>query len=157
MVNFYHRFLPGIAAALSPLHALVAAAKSPKTKLVWDELAVAAYERSEEKLFSPLHLVIMKSGLRSYARLQGQLDRKLAGITSNTIKKNSHKMYWEKLASEANIELKNSDVICETMREKKYKVNLKSFDGKMKHLRICLLYTSPSPRDLSTSRMPSSA
>ena len=24
-------------------------------------------------------------------------------------------------------------------------------------LRICLLYTSPSPRDLSTSRMPSSA
>ena len=25
------------------------------------------------------------------------------------------------------------------------------------HGRICLLYTSPSPRDLSTSRMPSSA
>ena len=24
-------------------------------------------------------------------------------------------------------------------------------------LKICLLYTSPSPRDLSTSRMPSSA
>ena len=26
-----------------------------------------------------------------------------------------------------------------------------------KHLKSCLLYTSPSPRDLSTSRMPSSA
>ena len=26
-----------------------------------------------------------------------------------------------------------------------------------KHLKTCLLYTSPSPRDLSTSRMPSSA
>ena len=26
-----------------------------------------------------------------------------------------------------------------------------------KHRRVCLLYTSPSPRDLSTSRMPSSA
>ena len=25
------------------------------------------------------------------------------------------------------------------------------------HARFCLLYTSPSPRDLSTSRMPSSA
>ena len=25
------------------------------------------------------------------------------------------------------------------------------------HMNICLLYTSPSPRDLSTSRMPSSA
>ena len=34
-------------------------------------------------------------------------------------------------------------------------------DGKTVHeitvFRICLLYTSPSPRDLSTSRMPSSA
>ena len=29
--------------------------------------------------------------------------------------------------------------------------------GKSTLLRICLLYTSPSPRDLSTSRMPSSA
>ena len=29
--------------------------------------------------------------------------------------------------------------------------------GALGHLRICLLYTSPSPRDLSTSRMPSSA
>ena len=28
---------------------------------------------------------------------------------------------------------------------------------KMERKRICLLYTSPSPRDLSTSRMPSSA
>ena len=27
----------------------------------------------------------------------------------------------------------------------------------LKHIRSCLLYTSPSPRDLSTSRMPSSA
>ena len=32
----------------------------------------------------------------------------------------------------------------------KDKKNLKEFN-------ICLLYTSPSPRDLSTSRMPSSA
>ena len=27
----------------------------------------------------------------------------------------------------------------------------------VKQVQICLLYTSPSPRDLSTSRMPSSA
>ena len=31
------------------------------------------------------------------------------------------------------------------------------FDHKDKTFRSCLLYTSPSPRDLSTSRMPSSA
>ena len=29
--------------------------------------------------------------------------------------------------------------------------------GETCHIIICLLYTSPSPRDLSTSRMPSSA
>ena len=31
------------------------------------------------------------------------------------------------------------------------------FEGEWKYPRTCLLYTSPSPRDLSTSRMPSSA
>ena len=56
MVNFYHRFLPGIASALSSLHSLVAAAKSPKTKLVWTDAAVSAYEKSKEKLFSPVLL-----------------------------------------------------------------------------------------------------
>ena len=30
-------------------------------------------------------------------------------------------------------------------------------EGEVLKLEICLLYTSPSPRDLSTSRMPSSA
>ena len=30
-------------------------------------------------------------------------------------------------------------------------------EEKTLHLSVCLLYTSPSPRDLSTSRMPSSA
>ena len=33
----------------------------------------------------------------------------------------------------------------------------KAIEYHKKHLKICLLYTSPSPRDLSTSRMPSSA
>ena len=32
-----------------------------------------------------------------------------------------------------------------------------SVAGQTKDLNTCLLYTSPSPRDLSTSRMPSSA
>ena len=31
------------------------------------------------------------------------------------------------------------------------------FVGRLNHSKGCLLYTSPSPRDLSTSRMPSSA
>ena len=34
---------------------------------------------------------------------------------------------------------------------------LEACDCDLAELRACLLYTSPSPRDLSTSRMPSSA
>ena len=43
------------------------------------------------------------------------------------------------------------------------KVNVRIVEGKRQRVQafegvcICLLYTSPSPRDLSTSRMPSSA
>ena len=33
----------------------------------------------------------------------------------------------------------------------------KTIKDSAKKFRVCLLYTSPSPRDLSTSRMPSSA
>ena len=36
-------------------------------------------------------------------------------------------------------------------------VSRKIFSAHFGQLSICLLYTSPSPRDLSTSRMPSSA
>ena len=37
-----------------------------------------------------------------------------------------------------------------------YMKNKKNDDGSGMNV-VCLLYTSPSPRDLSTSRMPSSA
>jgi len=36
-------------------------------------------------------------------------------------------------------------------------VDIPFLQAEMERLRSCLLYTSPSPRDLSTSRMPSSA
>ena len=75
-----------------------------------------------------LHLLIMKMGLGTYARVQGQLDLKLDGNQTSLWKKNSHRRYWETLASEANLELKNSDTICETVRERAFKINTKSFD-----------------------------
>lgn len=53
MVNFYHRFLPAIAKTLGPLHALVAAAKSPKSPLEWTSDAEEAFRRSKEKMRSP--------------------------------------------------------------------------------------------------------
>ena len=41
--------------------------------------------------------------------------------------------------------------------DKKGKVFNPATGEQEKQVRLCLLYTSPSPRDLSTSRMPSSA
>ena len=38
-----------------------------------------------------------------------------------------------------------------------YSLKAKFFDRSIKVLGICLLYTSPSPRDVEESRMPSSA
>ena len=47
----------------------------------------------------------------------------------------------------------NADALSKTLDTKKV-----TFYSRSKHrLWTCLLYTSPSPRDLSTSRMPSSA
>ena len=37
------------------------------------------------------------------------------------------------------------------------KLDLEMWERRINQLQYCLLYTSPSPRDLSTSRMPSSA
>ena len=42
-------------------------------------------------------------------------------------------------------------------KDKKKKKEVKEEMGNIAHTKTCLLYTSPSPRDLSTSRMPSSA
>ena len=64
MVSFYHRFLPGIAASLCDLHALVSAAKTAKTKLIWTDAASSSYEQSKKKLFSLVLLAHPKPGTR---------------------------------------------------------------------------------------------
>ena len=49
-INFYHRFLPNIAAVLAPLHALVASVTRPKAALDWQPEHLAAFESSKLKL-----------------------------------------------------------------------------------------------------------
>ena len=48
----------------------------------------------------------------------------------------------------------------ETLKTQDYHLTLTALENESKYVtqyKDCLLYTSPSPRDLSTSRMPSSA
>ena len=61
---------------------------------------------------------------------------------------------------------KSSDVIVKIGAAGVCRTDLHIVEGAWKHIQdpkgdllpmVCLLYTSPSPRDLSTSRMPSSA
>ena len=52
VVNFYHCFLPGIAASLSALHSLVSSAKTSKAKLAWEKAAIDSYEESKNKSFN---------------------------------------------------------------------------------------------------------
>ena len=44
-----------------------------------------------------------------------------------------------------------------TYQNERLKSNVEKIAKDLGHSTLCLLYTSPSPRDLSTSRMPSSA
>ena len=59
----------------------------------------------------------------------------------------------------ARLDNENIDVDSLTGKTISYEVNKGAAIGKAvsPNLYFCLLYTSPSPRDLSTSRMPSSA
>ena len=49
------------------------------------------------------------------------------------------------------------DTMLLSMDEREFKALMRKEGGLHGLLNLCLLYTSPSPRDLSTSRMPSSA
>ena len=61
----------------------------------------------------------------------------------------------EELDQNVNVYKKNREILLEELP----KAGFETFsppDGAF-YIYVCLLYTSPSPRDLSTSRMPSSA
>ena len=113
----------------------------------------------------------INESLESIQRSQGTADANMGGNLLGI--ENNLKMKKNKISSEpANPELKNldsrldgdtkrfdqmvnkyqNDCSCSKLVEDG--INLKNF---LSMVCNCLLYTSPSPRDLSTSRMPSSA
>ena len=50
LINFYHRFIPGCADTLQPLHALLTAAKSSNKVVEWNDSADAAFATIKEAL-----------------------------------------------------------------------------------------------------------
>ena len=56
-INFFHRFLPGIAATLAPLHELTAAAPTQKSSLSWSDANNDAFVASKSALCRAVKLV----------------------------------------------------------------------------------------------------
>ena len=50
MINFYHRFVPRLAAIIAPLHALVSSVKAAKDLLVWSSAQMSAFQDAKEAL-----------------------------------------------------------------------------------------------------------
>ncbi len=50
LVNFYHRFLPGCANILQPLHSLLSGPKKQGKTLTWEEGVTTAFNNSKEML-----------------------------------------------------------------------------------------------------------
>ena len=55
-VNFYHRFIPRLAATLSPLHALQSSVKVQSVKLAWNEEASRAFTAAKRALSAAVQL-----------------------------------------------------------------------------------------------------
>ena len=55
-VNFYHRFIPRLAAILSPLHALQSSVKTQSARLDWDEEAINAFSNAKKALSAAVQL-----------------------------------------------------------------------------------------------------
>ena len=68
--------------------------------------------------------------------------------------KNPEIKSWEKIFCRPKLEEKKLSQIVEKIWDE---VRLENDNALRELTKNCLLYTSPSPRDLSTSRMPSSA
>ena len=88
------------------------------------------------------------------SNLQSLVHPDLNNKTTSDIKIYSKKLIWEDFTTIIQA-TKNKGKPKHTLQETLKDLYLK-FNPKV-HVNICLLYTSPSPRDLSTSRMPSSA
>ena len=56
-INFFHRFIPHLAATLAPLHALVSSVKAQSAVLTWDEARLRAFRDAKAKLARATMLV----------------------------------------------------------------------------------------------------
>ena len=102
-----------------------------------------------------LELVEECAGVNYYNTIKNSFDRVLTRQDKKIIQIDS--IYTEDLEPEM-LKLKEEMTVVSEFRQGKIELSiLEKNKKKLNKFIACLLYTSPSPRDLSTSRMPSSA
>ena len=62
MLNFYHRFVPGIAKIMKPLYEATAGKKSRSTKLIWSSTLLSAFRRAKAALADACKLIHPQAG-----------------------------------------------------------------------------------------------
>ena len=55
-INFYHRFIPRLAAVLAPLHSLQTSVKAQKAPLLWSASAISAFSNAKRALSNAVQL-----------------------------------------------------------------------------------------------------
>ena len=91
-----------------------------------------------------LDVELLKKEVSDMKEIHGRLDTAITKITdvSNCINR-MLAVHEEKISQQEEVQIRDAQTFANDVKEL--------------HSRICLLYTSPSPRDRSLSRMPSSA
>ena len=113
------------------------------------------YFGSKHTLYKVAKQQVMKSGQYAFRdRRQRKRDFRKLWITRINAAARNHGLSYSKLMNG----LKQADIdINRKMLSEIAISDDKAFGELVEKAKACLLYTSPSPRDLSTSRMPSSA
>ena len=143
-IEVYYRFIDKII----PYHA------SPFFIFDGEEIKDIILRQNSNEMKESIHKL---TGMDAY----NQLLKDLTAIQSGLEQELSKSVNKSKIGN-LNKELEQADIEINTLTERKTKFTqeIQKIDNlidKTKQVRNCLLYTSPSPRDGATSRMPSSA
>ena len=161
-INFYNRFICGFAAILAPLHAMVKASPSPSTPLEWSPSQSASFSAAKSKLSQATLLVHPDPAARLFLTADAS-DVAVGAVLSQGERQDPLAFFSKKLSTaEQKYSAFDRELLALFLSVKHFRATLEGrpftiFTDHKPLCGACLLYTSPSPRDLSTSRMPSSA
>ena len=153
-----------------PIGIDIVANKDVKNNIVFKKIGALKFLKRQEKY----DLILIKQTIHFFTKTKlnhllnlskKSLNPKGKILIFSLKTKNNKIPCFKKMRKNLEKSLKRDEVLFKTIKKNLKKISYTNFNfkvniSKQKYVRMikdCLLYTSPSPRDLSTSRMPSSA